>query len=86
MPRKQGRQAVRNKAVVESVSWQQRLQRLLLKIVVTFGCLAVLVGVFITGSRLLDLRVEQLVLEGAVEHVAVTELEAQLAPTLQAAS
>jgi cell division protein FtsQ len=84
MPRKQGRQAVRNKAVLESVSWQQRLQRLLLKIVVTLGCLAVLVGVFITGSRLLDLRVEQLVLEGAVEHVAVGELETQLAPTLRA--
>ena len=84
MPRKQARQAVRNKTVVASVSWRQRVQRLLLKIGVTLGCVAVLLGAFITGSHLMDLRVEQLVLEGAVEHVAVTELETQLAPTLQA--
>ena len=84
MPRKQARQAVRNKAVVASVSWTQRVKRVLLKIGVTLGCLAVLLGAFVTGSHLMDLRVEQLVLEGAVEHVAVTELEMQLAPTLQA--
>ena len=84
MPRNQARQAVRNKTVVASVSWRQRVQRLLLKIGVTLGCVAVLLGAFITGSHLMDLRVEQLVLEGAVEHVAVTELEMQLAPTLQA--
>ena len=67
MPRKQARQAVRNKTVVASVSWRQRVQRLLLKIGVTLGCVAVLLGAFITGSHLMDLRVEQLVLEGAVE-------------------
>ncbi len=84
MPRKQVRQAVRNKTGVDSVSWQQRVQRLLLKVAVACGCLAALFGTFVMGSHLIDLRVEQLVLEGAVEHVAVTELEAQLAPTLQA--
>ena len=84
MPRKQMRQAVRNKTVSGSLTWQQRVQRLLLKVAVACGCLAALFGTFVMGSHIIDLRVEQLVLEGAVEHVAVTELEAQLAPTLQA--
>jgi len=54
MPRNQARQAVRNKTVVASVSWRQRVQRLLLKIGVTLGCVAVLLGAFITGSHLMD--------------------------------
>lgn len=84
MPRRQTRQAVRHKPSIDRVPWQQRAQRLVLKLGVATGCLGVLLGAFIAGSHLVDLRVEQLILEGAVEYVTVTELEAKLAPALQA--
>ena len=84
MSRKPARQAVRKTPETVRVTWPMRLRRIALRAGVVVGLLLVLAATGRAAVYLLDLRVERLVVHGAAEHVAQTDLEKQLASALDA--
>ena len=82
MPRKSARQAIRNQAKATEVSWVSRLRKVTLRASVLVGLLLLSAATGRAGLYLLDLQVERLVVRGAVEHVAQSDLEKQLADSL----
>lgn len=82
MPRKPARQAVRKQAKAAQASWLSRLRTMALRSSVVVGLLLLIAATGRAGLYLLDLRVERLVVRGAVEHVAQSDLEQQLAGSL----